>query len=69
MTPEDTTFAESAVKALFTNSGLEAPSNLHTIAIDCFNRALEVCESTDKVTDLDIQMEFRRIIEDTWNRK
>ena len=69
MTAENTAFAERAIKALFTNSGLEAPANIHTIALDCFNRALEVCESADKVTDLDIQMEFRRIIENTWNRK
>lgn len=69
MTPENIEFAECAVKALFTNSGLEAPNNIHTIGADCFERALEVCESADKVTDLDIQMEFRRIVENTWNRK
>jgi len=54
-------FAEKAISDVFSRCGLEVPSNIHLLAAKCLSAAIEVAGPNP--SDLDIQMEFRRLVE------
>lgn len=54
-------FAEKAISKVFSRCGLEVPSNIHVLAAKCLSAAIEVAGPNP--SDLDIQMEFRRLVE------
>ncbi len=54
-------FAERAISNVFSRCGLEVPSNIHLLASKCLSAAIEVAGPNP--SDLDIQMEFRRLVE------